>query len=181
MIVYGVAADVSIAQLFVAGVLPGVLLALIFSGYIAAWSLLNADKIPPPDAPMSLREKLRESRSLIPVVLLIAAVLGSIYSGIATATEAAALGVVGSLVISSAQGSMSWLAFRVRSCTGPSSVASSYRAVAVADGVSGSVAASPSQMRPRAATGTSTTTPLALVRNAYSQCSRSCNPRKRPR
>jgi len=112
MIVYGVAADVSIAQLFVAGVIPGMLLALIFSGYIALWSMFNAGKIPPADAPMSLREKLRESRSLIPVVLLIAAVLGSIYAGIATATEAAALGVVGALIIASAQGSMSWAAFK---------------------------------------------------------------------
>ncbi|MFZ2651225.1 MAG: TRAP transporter large permease subunit [Burkholderiaceae bacterium] len=112
MIVYGVAAEVSIAQLFVAGVVPGILLALIFSGYIAAWSLLHADRIPPPDAPLRLRDKLRESRSLIPVVLLIAAVLGSIYAGIATATEAAALGVVGSLIIASAQGSMSWATFK---------------------------------------------------------------------
>jgi C4-dicarboxylate transporter, DctM subunit len=106
MIVYGVSADVSIAQLFIAGVIPGIVLALIFSGYIAVWSLLNPGKIPPPDAPMSLREKLAASRSLIPVVLLIAAVLGSIYGGIATATEAAALGVVGSLIISAAQGSL---------------------------------------------------------------------------
>ena len=112
MIVYGVSADVSIAQLFIAGIIPGILLAGIFSGYIAIWSLLHAEQIPPPDAPMSLMEKLRESRSLIPVVLLIAAVLGSIYTGIATATEAAALGVVGSLVISAVQGSMSWRTFK---------------------------------------------------------------------
>ena len=57
---------------------------------------------------MSLREKLRESRNLIPVVLLIVAVLGSIYTGIATATEAAGLGVLGSLIISAVQGSMNW-------------------------------------------------------------------------
>jgi tripartite ATP-independent transporter DctM subunit len=112
MIVYGVAADVSIAQLFIAGILPGFLLALVFSAYIAVWSLLHPAQIPPPDAPMSLRDKLRESRSLIPVVLLIAAVLGSIYTGIATATEAAALGVLGSLVISTVQGSMSWQTFK---------------------------------------------------------------------
>ena len=112
MIVYGVSADVSIAQLFVAGIIPGILLAFIFSAYIAAWSLLHPTQIPPPDPPMSLREKLRESRSLIPVVLLIAAVLGSIYTGIATATEAAALGVLGSLIISTVQGSMSWQTFK---------------------------------------------------------------------
>lgn len=112
MIVYGVTADVSISQLFIAGVLPGALLALIFSGYIALWSLRHPEQIPPADAPMSLREKLEASRSLIPVVLLIAAVLGSIYAGIATATEAAGLGVLGSLILSAVQGSLTWNTFR---------------------------------------------------------------------
>ena len=112
MIVYGVTADVSISQLFIGGVIPGMLLASIFSLYIALWSLKNAHLIPPADAPMTFAEKLRESKSLIPVVLLIVAVLGSIYSGIATATEAAAIGVLGSLVISTAQGSMNWATFK---------------------------------------------------------------------
>ncbi len=112
MIVYGVTADVSISQLFIGGVIPGVLLALTFSLYIAAWSIFNADKIPAADPPMNFRNKLRESASLIPVVLLIAAVLGSIYAGIATATEAAALGVVGALLISALQGSLTWPTFR---------------------------------------------------------------------
>jgi C4-dicarboxylate transporter DctM subunit len=112
MIVYGVSADVSISQLFIAGVLPGILLAVIFSGYIALWSLRHPEQIPPADPPMSLRAKLDASRSLIPVVLLIAAVLGSIYSGIATATEAAGLGVLGSLILSTVQGSMSWSTFK---------------------------------------------------------------------
>ncbi len=112
MIVYGVTADVSISQLFIGGVIPGILLALIFSLYIAGWSLFNPGKIPPRDALMSFTEKLYESRNLIPVVLLIAAVLGSIYSGIATATEAAALGVVGSLILSALQGSLNWATFK---------------------------------------------------------------------
>ncbi|KQW38071.1 TRAP transporter large permease [Rhizobacter sp. Root404] len=112
MIVYGVTADVSISQLFIGGVIPGVLLAGIFSLYIAFWSLTHKDQIPPADAMMTLGQKLHESRHLIPVVLLIAAVLGSIYSGIATATEAAGLGVVGSLILSVLQGSMSWATFR---------------------------------------------------------------------
>jgi tripartite ATP-independent transporter DctM subunit len=112
MIVYGVSADVSIAQLFIAGVLPGIMLALLFSGYLAVWALFNPTRVPPRDAPMSLGAKLRESRHLIPVMLLIAAVLGSIYSGIATATEAAALGVVGSLLISAVQGTLTWPTFR---------------------------------------------------------------------
>jgi len=112
MIVYGVSADVSIAQLFMAGVIPGILLAALFSGYLVVWGLLNPQRIPPADAPMTLRQKLYESRHLIPVVLLISAVLGSIYSGLATATEAAAVGVLGSLLLSAAQGSLSWTSFR---------------------------------------------------------------------
>ena len=112
MIVYGVAADVSIAQLFIAGVLPGLLLAGLFSGYIILWSLRHPDQIPPRDAPMSFMQKIQESSSLIPVILLIGAVLGSIYTGFATATEAAAVGVVGALILSSLQGSMSWSVFK---------------------------------------------------------------------
>ena len=112
MIVYGVAAEVSIAQLFIAGVLPGIMLALLFSGYLVFWALRNPTLVPPADAKLSFGAKLRESRHLIPVVLLILAVLGSIYSGIATATEAAAVGVVGALAISAAQGSLNWATFR---------------------------------------------------------------------
>jgi tripartite ATP-independent transporter DctM subunit len=112
MIVYGVTAEVSIAKLFIAGVFPGLMLALLFSGYIALWALRNPTQIPPADAKTTLIEKIQASRALIPVVSLIAAVLGSIYAGIATATEAAAVGVVGSLIISALQGSLSWATFR---------------------------------------------------------------------
>ena len=112
MIVYGVSADVSIAQLFIAGVLPGVMLATLFSGYLMFWSWRHPEQVPAADAPMSFAQKISESRHLIPVVLLIIAVLGSIYSGVATATEAAAIGVLGSLVISGVQGSLSWATFK---------------------------------------------------------------------
>ena len=112
MIVYGVTADVSIARLFVAGIIPGIVLAALFSGYLAVWAALNRQRIPVPDEVLSFPEKLRESRHLIPVVLLIGAVLGSIYTGIATATEAAALGVVGALVLSALQRSLNWETFR---------------------------------------------------------------------
>jgi tripartite ATP-independent transporter DctM subunit len=80
-------------------------------GYTIVWSLLNPEKIPLPDITMTFREKIYASRHLIPVVGLIALVLGSIYVGIATATEAAALGVVGALALSVLQGSMSWKVF----------------------------------------------------------------------
>ena len=112
MIVYGVAAEVSISKLFIAGVLPGIMLATLFSGYIIFWALRHPDQVPASDEQTTFVQKLAASRSLIPVVLLITAVLGSIYSGIATATEAAAVGVVGSLVLSTVQGSMSWSTFR---------------------------------------------------------------------
>ncbi len=111
MIVYGVAADVSIAKLFIGGVIPGILLATLFSGYLMVWALLHPDQVPQPDQRLSWPQKLHESRHLIPVVLLIAAVLGSIYAGIATATEAAAVGVVGALLLSAVQGSLNWQTF----------------------------------------------------------------------
>lgn len=112
MIVYGVAANVSIAQLFIAGVVPGILLAGLFMGYTMVWALLNPGQIPPPGPALTFVEKLRESRNLLPVVALIGAVLGSVYSGVATATESAALGVVGALVIATLQGGMGWQQFR---------------------------------------------------------------------
>ena len=112
MIVYGVTANVSIAQLFIAGVLPGLLLAGLFMAYTIIWSLLHAEQIPPADAHLTLTQKLYASRHLLPVVSLIATVLGSIYVGVATATEAAGLGVVGALLIAAAQGAMSWQNFR---------------------------------------------------------------------
>ena len=112
MIVYGVTAEVSIAKLFIAGVFPGLMLALLFSGYIALWALRNPEQIPPADEKTTFLQKLNASRALIPVISLIAAVLGSIYAGIATATEAAGVGVLGALIISALQGSMNWATFK---------------------------------------------------------------------
>lgn len=112
MIVYGVTAEVSISRLFVAGVLPGLLLAALFSSYIIVWSLLNSEKIPEATERFTFVQKLYESRHLIPVVGLIGDVLGSIYAGIATATEAAAVGVIGSFILSGLQKSLSWKTFK---------------------------------------------------------------------
>ncbi|NYT36623.1 TRAP transporter large permease subunit [Allopusillimonas soli] len=112
MIVYGVAADVSISKLFIAGVFPGMLLAGLFMGYIIIWSLLHPGRIPAADQAMKLGEKLYQSRHLIPVILLIAIVLGTIYTGFATATEAAAVGVIGALILSAVQGSLNWSVFK---------------------------------------------------------------------
>ncbi|KAA0910948.1 TRAP transporter large permease [Pusillimonas sp. ANT_WB101] len=112
MIVYGVAADVSISKLFIAGIFPGMLLAALFMGYIIVWSLMHPDQIPKAGEPMTFMQKVYQSRHLIPVILLIAAVLGAIYTGFATATEAAVLGVVGALLLSLVQGSLSWKVFK---------------------------------------------------------------------
>ncbi len=112
MIVYGVQAEVSIARLFAAGLIPGILLAGLMMAYVGGWAILNPSKVPPPDPALPLMQKLRESRTLIPVVLLILLVLGSIYAGIATATESAAFGVVGSFAIAAWQRRLNWSSFR---------------------------------------------------------------------
>jgi C4-dicarboxylate transporter, DctM subunit len=111
LIVYGVSAEVSIVQLFIAGILPGILVASLFMGYAGAWSLINPKKVPANDLRLSFLQKLNASRRLIPVLLLIAFVIGSIYRGWATATEAAAIGVAGSLALSAATGSLNWTSF----------------------------------------------------------------------
>ncbi len=111
MVVYAVAANVSIIQVFLAGFLPGLLVMGLYSGYIAVWSLLNPDKTPPPEPPMTLRQKLRESANLIPCALLILLVFVSLLFGLATATECAAWGVLGSFAIAWWSGALSWEAF----------------------------------------------------------------------
>jgi tripartite ATP-independent transporter DctM subunit len=112
MIVYGVTAEVSIARLFIAGVIPGLLLGALFMGYVMVWALAHPGLVPRPTEVTTFAQKVRASRNLIPVVLLILMVLGSIYTGIATATEAAAFGVVGSLAVSAVQRSLTWSTFR---------------------------------------------------------------------
>jgi len=113
MIVYGAAADVSIARLFIAGILPGLLIAGLFSGYIAIRSLITPALIPNErNIQVSFLERLKAARRMIPIGLLIAAVIGSIYTGVVTPTEAAALGVLGALLLSLIFGSLSWESFR---------------------------------------------------------------------
>ncbi|MCO5155294.1 MAG: TRAP transporter large permease subunit [Aquamicrobium sp.] len=99
MIVYGAATEQSIARLFLAGVGPGILLAALFSAYVMVWALLNRDGMPPPEPKAGPGEKLRALGLLLPTVLLIVAVIGSIYAGFASPTEAAVLGVAGALAI----------------------------------------------------------------------------------
>jgi tripartite ATP-independent transporter DctM subunit len=112
MIVYGVAAQVSIVRLFMAGVLPGLLLMALFMAYIAAWSALNPARTPQEAVSLSIAERIRGTRRLLPVLLLIVAVIGTIYTGVATPTEAAAVGVLGALLVSLLSGSLNVETFK---------------------------------------------------------------------
>ena len=112
MIVYGVSANVSIARLFIAGVLPGLTLVALLMGYIGAWALLHPRRMPSRIEGMTWRERMERLGMLLPVVLLIVAVIGSIYGGYATPTEAASLGVAGALIIALATGGLTWEAFK---------------------------------------------------------------------
>ena len=106
LIIYGVTVEESIAKLFIAGIIPGIALALLFMTYVVAWSIKNKKIMPVISEDFSFLEKIKQSGQLIPVVLLILAVIGSIYAGVATATEAASLGVLGALVLSYFQKSL---------------------------------------------------------------------------
>ena len=111
MVVYAVAADVSIIQLFLAGFLPGLLVMVLYSGYIAGWAVVNSDKMPPREPGMTLGQRFNHSRDLIPTALLIVLVCLSLIFGWATATECAAWGVVGSLAIAIWHRQLSWASF----------------------------------------------------------------------
>ncbi|SDY12565.1 TRAP transporter large permease [Citreimonas salinaria] len=107
LIVYGVATEQSIARLFIAGLIPGVLVMTLFAGYVMVRAMMTPGLIPPFDITMTLREKLRAARGLIPVALLIVGVIGAIYTGIASPTDAAALGVLLSIILAATSGSFS--------------------------------------------------------------------------
>jgi tripartite ATP-independent transporter DctM subunit len=112
MVVYAVAAEVSIVRVFIAGLIPGLLVMGLFSLYIAVWAVLNPARQPPPAPRLTLAAKLRGSAQLIPCVLLIVAVMGTMFLGWATATEAAAFGVLGALILAAATGTLSPRSFR---------------------------------------------------------------------
>ena len=112
LIIYGVTVQESIAKLFIAGIIPGIMIAIIFMLYVIVWSLINKKIMPETFENFSFFEKVKRSKQLIPVILLILSVIGSIYTGIATATEAASLGVVGALILSYFQKSLSLETFK---------------------------------------------------------------------
>jgi tripartite ATP-independent transporter DctM subunit len=111
MVVYAVAAEASIIRIFLAGFIPGFILMALFSGYIAGWALANPEKTPPPGPPMTFMEKVRKSGNLIPVTALIIFIVWVLVAGVATATECAAYGVLGSLAIAWWSGSLTWRSF----------------------------------------------------------------------
>jgi len=112
LIIYGVTVQESIAKLFIAGIIPGIMIAIIFMLYVIIWSLINKKIMPKSFENFSFFEKIKRSKQLLPVILLILAVIGSIYAGIATATEAAALGVIGALILSYLQKSLNLETFK---------------------------------------------------------------------
>ena len=112
LIIYGVTVEESIAKLFIAGVIPGIVLAILFMVYVISWSIKNKEIMPIISEDFSFLEKVKQSGQLLPVVLLIFSVIGSIYTGIATATEAASLGVLGALVLSYFQKSLTKESFK---------------------------------------------------------------------
>ncbi|WP_420102680.1 TRAP transporter large permease [Bosea sp. (in: a-proteobacteria)] len=111
MVVYAVTANVSVLQVFLGGFLPGLLVMALYMGYVILWSLLNPSKVPPRDPPMPFMAKVRQSAKLAPCLLLIAAVFLSLVLGFATATECAAWGVMGALVLAWWSGTLSWATF----------------------------------------------------------------------
>ncbi|MGJ3262895.1 MAG: TRAP transporter large permease [Salinarimonas sp.] len=112
LIVYATATEQSVARLFIAGVVPGLMLTALFMGYVIVWSLINRDRMPPPEPAMPLRQRLAKLRRLAPVVLLIVGVIGSIYAGFASATEAAAVGLLPAHAISWRAGTLNLPTFR---------------------------------------------------------------------
>ena len=111
LIVYGVTINESVVQLFMAGIIPGLTLALLFMSYVAIWALFNKKDMPNKDPDISFLVKLKSSKFLIPIFSLIIFVIGSMYMGWATPTEAAAFGVIGGLVLAALQGSLTWKTF----------------------------------------------------------------------
>jgi tripartite ATP-independent transporter DctM subunit len=98
MLVYGIVSGVSIGKLFIAGILPGILLASLLIIYNMVRCIIDPSLAPKTDDKYTWDDRLKSIPQLAPVVTLIIMVLGSIYTGFATPTEAAAVGVLGALI-----------------------------------------------------------------------------------
>ena len=112
MVLYAVAAEVSLVKLFIAGFLPGFLMMALFSGYIVAWALVNPDKSPKGADPMTLRQRFSLLIELGPMTALLVFVFGALFAGWITATECAAWGVLGAILIACHSRTLNWRSFR---------------------------------------------------------------------
>jgi len=108
MIIYGVLAEASILRLFIAGIIPGILLAGAYVGYLAISAALRSDVVPDEKMSFTWTERIFALRHLGPVLFLILVVIGSMYGGYASPSEAAAVGVLGAMLISALQGTLTW-------------------------------------------------------------------------
>ena len=106
LIIYGVLSETSILKLFIAGIIPGLLLAFLYMTWLGFRATVNPSVAPDETENMSFAEKVLGLRHLGPVVFLILAVLGSMYGGFASPSEASAVGVLGALIVSAAQGTL---------------------------------------------------------------------------
>lgn len=111
-LVYASIVEVSVTQLFMAGVVPGILLSVMFSAYIGVRVLVRRDLVPVGGDRVSWGDRWRGGLDALPVILLMLVVLGSIYLGVATATEAAALGAVGAYLVGFFLGDLGWKVLR---------------------------------------------------------------------
>lgn len=112
MVLYAVAAEVSLVKLFIAGFLPGFLMMSLFSGYIVVWALMNPDKSPKGADQMTLRQKFSLLIELGPITALLVFVFGALFAGWITATECAAWGVLGAILIALHSRTLNWRSFR---------------------------------------------------------------------
>lgn len=108
MIIYGILAETSIARLFAAGIIPGLMIAGLYMGYIALASLVSPEKAPRMEEKLTFVDRLKGVWSLYPIIILMAIVLGAIYSGMATPSEAAAVGVAAALVLTGIMGQLTF-------------------------------------------------------------------------
>lgn len=113
MIIYGILSDSSIGKLFIGGIIPGIILASMYSSYIIIVSLIKPDIVPKDKEHYTLKEKILASKELIPVLGLIFVVLGGIYLGFTTPTEAAAIGVLGAYILAIYFKNLTWENFKL--------------------------------------------------------------------
>ena len=117
LIIYGVLSETSILKLFIAGIIPGLLLALCYMGYLGLRATITPSMVPQDDSKPTWRDRMVGLVDLGPVVFLILLVMGSMYGGFASPSEAAAVGVLGAILVAAGQRTLNWQTIR-KSCLG---------------------------------------------------------------